>query len=214
MKIINYIALFILLIFTSCSKTPGNLTGNVFWKYNNFVGNRPDAGAKITLYALDEKQQQLKYDASADVAGNYKIGNVLPGEYLLVIESKNTTSSPKNHLDDLLIYSDEVKNIFGLDLKLYTEKIEEIKSIDSLYNYTIRDKYEKYGGIHNMILTYEKLEKDMEAKSSKLIQSIPDSIRLKINLFTGYDKSKFYKHIKIDEAKSINEVTDFGVTYM
>jgi hypothetical protein len=31
----------------------GTLTGNAYWKYNNYVGNKPDAGAEVTLYSLD-----------------------------------------------------------------------------------------------------------------------------------------------------------------
>lgn len=31
----------------------GIVTGNVYWKYNNFVGNRADAGSSLTLLGWD-----------------------------------------------------------------------------------------------------------------------------------------------------------------
>ena len=84
--------LLLLLPFCSCKKNPGTLSGNVFWKYNDYVGNKPDAGATIYLFSSDTSKDPLR--SEADVQGNYKIDPLLPGKYMMIVESKNATSSP------------------------------------------------------------------------------------------------------------------------
>lgn len=78
---------------TSCSKGEGEIKGNVYWKYNDFVGNKPDAGSKIELWGIDTvsiKITNFKLETTADMNGNYAFENVPVGSYMLLVKSKNT----------------------------------------------------------------------------------------------------------------------------
>lgn len=208
--------LFLIAITTlSCTKKPGNLTGNVYWKYNEYVGNKADSGSEIKLIAFDKKQKDTIFQTTADLNGNYAINDIPPGRYFLIIESKNTTDSPKNHLDNLQNYSEDLKTLFGLDLSNYSKEISEINGYYQKYVEILTDDDNtKYGGISNKIDQYEKFGKMSDDKSSDLIDKIPSNIRYKIGLLTAYSKSIEFKNIEIKEGKTENIITDFGVTYM
>jgi hypothetical protein len=51
MKIFTLIAL-LLVVYCGRSQT-GNISGNAFWKYNDYVGNKPDAASDVLLYRID-----------------------------------------------------------------------------------------------------------------------------------------------------------------
>lgn len=207
--------LFILVLFsilTSCTKKPGTLTGNIYWKYNDYVGNKPDASSTINLYSITDKNVTL--ETSTDVAGNYKIEEIPPGKYFLVIKSGNTTDSPKDHLDNLLIHSVQIKTVFGYDLKNLKKEIAEIDKLQQEYQNILIDENEsKYGGLYKQIDKYEKIKKEIKDKSFALISKLPSEFKTKIGLYTGYDKSIHFANIEIKEAKTTNENVDFGITY-
>jgi hypothetical protein len=95
------------------------LTGNAYWKYNNYVGNKADAGAGVILLSLDTIRENQKFDATADFQGNYKIERILPGRYFLIVRSKNATDCPERHLTNLALYSSQIKQLFGFDISNY-----------------------------------------------------------------------------------------------
>jgi hypothetical protein len=191
----------------------GTLTGNAYWKYNNYVGNKADAGAKIELYSLDTARGNLKYEASADVQGNYRIEKVLPGSYFLIVRSKNATDCPERHLDNIIFYSDYMKQLFGLDINKYKTQLDEIKTLDSTFSAILFDSDEKkYGGLSGRIDKYTAIEKEMRDKAEKLLEALPDDFKKKIYLFTGYGNAYDFTTIRIEEGKIENENTDFGIT--
>jgi hypothetical protein len=102
----------IFLTFISCNKPTSTLTGNIFWKYNNYVGNKPDAGAKINIYSLDENPKDSVYSTIADINGNFKIENINSGQYFLVVNSKNTKSLPETHLENIKRNSENLSKLF------------------------------------------------------------------------------------------------------
>lgn len=206
---------FIAMTILSCTKKPGNLSGNVYWKYNNYVGNKPDSGSEIKLIAFDKTQKDSIFKTTSDLNGNYTINDIPPGKYFLIIESKNTTDSPKNHLDNLQNYSEDLKTLFGLNLSKFSKEIFEINGYYQKYTEILTDSDDsKYGGISNKIDQYEKFEKMSEDKSSELIDKIPSNVKYKVGLLTAYSKSLEFKNIEIKEGKTENIITDFGVTYM
>lgn len=191
----------------------GTLTGNAYWKYNNYVGNKADAGAEIELYSLDTARGNLKYEASADVQGNYRIEKVLPGSYFLIVRSKNATDCPERHLDNIIFYSDYMKQLFGLDINKYKTQLDEIKTLDSTFSAILFDSDEKkYGGLSGKIDKYTAIEKEMRDKAEKLLEALPDDFKKKIHLFTGYSNAYDFTTIRIEEGKTENENTDFGIT--
>ena len=81
----------------------GKVTGTVTYKYNNYVGNKADTGAKVILVSksvtslpdslglgLTYSLPEGCYGVKVDGTGNYTFDNVPVGEYYLVIISQNT----------------------------------------------------------------------------------------------------------------------------
>lgn len=188
----------------------GELTGNVYWKYNNYVGNKPDAGSTVMIYSLDTLREGLKYDAICDVMGNFKISKILSGSYLLIVNSKNTTDSPDEHLDNLRIYSSYLKDLFNYDCySVNKAEIKEYQKLDSTfweYRLNNRDDSKYYE-------TVTKIEKQKMDLAEKIIDKFPSDFRSKINLYTGYSKKMDISFVTINENKTANKVIDFGITY-
>lgn len=192
----------------------GILTGSVYWKYNNFIGNRADAGSRVILYSLDSIRNKLKYETEVDVQGSYKIEKVLAGKYFLVVNSKNTTDCPEIHLAKLESYSSSIKQLFGFDTKKYKTQLNEIHKLDSLYFKTLSE-FPTTGTLSKMnenISKTETLQKEIRDKSEKLISIFPEKFRSEIELYTGYSKANDFSIITIEEKKSANQNTDFGIT--
>lgn len=189
------------------------LTGNVYWKYNNYVGNKPDAGANVMLYSLDTIRKNLMVEATADVQGNYKIDKILPGLYFLIIRSENTTDCPERHIQNLRYNDVEIKEIFNFDLNSYKKEINEIDSLDRLYTTILfDDNNSKYGGLSARINKYRSIENKMREKSENLIESFPIEFKRKLGLFSSYSNAFDFTVIQIEESKTESIITDFGTT--
>lgn len=84
----------------------GTLLGFVSWKYNNFVGNRGDTGAKVIAINLDihkpvdelinmnaEQGKNGIWISTVDGNGNYKIDKIPCGNYAIFIVSNNANGN-------------------------------------------------------------------------------------------------------------------------
>lgn len=210
-----YVLFLISFAILSCAKKPGGLTGNVYWKYNDYVGNKPDSGAKIKLIPFDKTQKDSIFETTADLNGNYTIKDIPIGKYFLIVESENTKDNPRDHLKNLQIYAKSLKELFGFDLQKYSKEIYDIDNDYMKYTDILTDSdNDKYGGISNKIEQYQKFEKMSLEKSAKLIDKIPSEIKFKIGLLTKYSSSLDFQNVEIKEGKTKNIVTDFGVTYI
>jgi len=192
----------------------GQLTGNVYWKYNNFVGNKPDAGSEAFLYSLDTLRKDVKYEATCDVMGNFKFDKVPPGYYFLIVRSRNTTNSPDEHLERLLLYSSYLSRLFGYDI--YQEnksQIKEYKVLDSLYNKALMADEKDYGSFSKKYDAYRKLEKQKMEFAETILDKLPKDFTSRIGLYTGYSKKIELSTVTIEEGKTTNEIIDFGITY-
>ena len=191
----------------------GTLTGNAYWKYNKYVGDRPDAGAKVTLYALDSIRGGLKFEATCDVQGNYRIEKILPGKYFAIVQSENATDCPDDHLQRFQIYSDRINQVFQFDISKYKPQIDEIEKLRSEYINTLMDNDDKkYGGLSGKILKYSAIQTSLRDKSNELLNSFPDDFKRKIRLYTGYSNAFDFETILIEEKKTSNINSDFGIT--
>jgi hypothetical protein len=192
----------------------GQLTGNVFWKYNNFIGNKPDAGSEATLYSLDTLRNDLKYQITSDVMGNFKFDKVLPGNYLLIVNSRNTTNSPDDQIDMLLIYNAYISRIFGYNI--YKENgtlISQYRTFDSLYYKALVSDDKESEGYNERYNSYKKIEKQKISIAESIIEKMPKSFTSRIGLYSAYSKKIKLSTVKIDEGKTSSEIIDFGITY-
>jgi hypothetical protein len=100
----------------------GRVKGEFTYKYNDFVGTRGDAGAKVVFIpkntALKEKDNHYammlmsgEYDSGiivkeCDGYGRFDTGEevITAGDYIVIVVSKNTTRNGKATVDELRSY--------------------------------------------------------------------------------------------------------------
>lgn len=192
----------------------GQLTGNVYWKYNDYVGNKPDAGSTIELYSFDSVRKERRWETNSDVAGNFRFERLLPGSYLLIVTSKNTTNSPEGHLEQLILNGYSLLEVFGYDLfKSNESELKEYNRVDSLFKQVLFAEDKEYGGFTKRYNTYRKFEEQKNQLAAKIINNLPNDFKTKLGLYTIYSNKQKIETIWIDEGKTANKIVDFGVTY-
>ncbi len=202
-KLLIISLILISLVLASClnSLFKGSLSGNVYYKYNNYIGDKPDAGAEISLYSLDDKN--VKFSAVADVRGDYNIDDIPVGNYFLIVRSETTTACPVNHLGLMKIYATDLKQVFNFDINKYDKSIYDIYVIDSLASISLDN---------NRLNDYYKNKEKANDKANELINTFPDDFIKSIKLYTGYSNAYDFEVIKIERNKNKNQITDFGIT--
>jgi hypothetical protein len=205
MKILS----FLLLINTVCYCQLSTISGNAFWKYNDYVGNKPDAGSYVYLYSSDSSTTSKS--TQCDVMGNFKFENIKPGRYLIAIFSQNTKTWGDENLDALKEVNTSNYlgfNVFDLDPVLY----------DSILFY--RDEYYKAmnqkmktSGIKKW--TDNVLNKGNIYKNSiyRLMNKAPISLKLNPFQITLPIQRRFIlKEIIIKDGENSTVIADFGLT--
>lgn len=184
----------------------GSLKGNVFWKYNNYVGNKPDAGTSIKLYSLLDTS--YLETATCDVQGNYSIDSVPTGYYLLIISSKATTESPSSALKNLYFQGAIMKSIVRDSLQGLKESWDSVNSLDNISEEFV-----------NIKSPYERLRKQQEIRDSMNHISdrwfnarSTDALGRIGKIISSSPKVK-YEMIRIKPKRVETVITDFGITY-
>ncbi len=209
----RFISILALTLFlSSCGKNYGSLTGNVFWKYNNFVGNKPDGGSTIYFYPYEMNSEPLK--VTADVQGNFRFDKVPSGDYLLIVVSENTTPSPNELYRELYFNSTYLKDVFNFDfLSIRPEKHKEYNLRDSLYRSSIA--HENMNVLTDRFLKQmrdrDKKEDTLRKVANEIIRDIPSNVSSKLGIFIHKVN---IKKVTIEKDKTDNEVIDFGITYL
>src|SRR6478735_6273126 len=86
----------------------GSINGKAFFIYNENVRNRADVGARVKLIAKND--QSFRKETTVDLQGNYSFDDLTPGEYMLVLTSKNTKEDPITSVESLMMYADFLNN--------------------------------------------------------------------------------------------------------
>lgn len=198
-------------LFASCEKPKGSLAGNVYWKYNDFIGNKPDAGSEVFLYSSDTTRPVIK--TKCDVQGNFSLKDIPEGDYLLVVQSGNTRSSAKEALMELA-YT-KTKPFLGFDIG----DIADTSEIRNVLRFELSDtssNNESYEALTARIKKREAAEKSKEDKAEEIIGKIPRNARLFKDVITiGRVSNKInLKTVKIAKDKEEKVVVDFGITYL
>lgn len=192
----------------------GVITGNAFWKYNNYVGNKADAGSIVTLYSLDSIRGKMKFQATTDLQGNYTIEKLFPGKYLLVVSSENATDCPEEHFASLVDYNEEFKTLFGFDIYQNKRKLDEIFLLDSLITNNL-DRFSSNMTLsrmrENVDLTSQLSEK-RNKKIEELIKDIPPELKAGIGIISIYSRAKDFRVVTLEENETKKIISDFGIT--
>lgn len=184
----------------------GSLKGNVYWKYNDYVGNKPDAGSTITLYSLFDTS--YSETVTCDVSGNYSIDSIPAGDYFLVVASKATNERPTDALEIVYMYSSLLKTIArdsfqGLkkawdSLNSLNKASEEVISNSSTYEKLLKQREIRDSMNHIANRWFEARSSEALSRIGKIISSTP-KVR--------------YEMIIIKPRRVETVVTDFGITY-
>lgn len=203
--------LFLLIGVNNLNAQTGIVSGNVYWKYNNYVGNRPDAGSEIVLIQLGNPSIQHK--AKCDVQGNYKIEGIVPGRYLLQIKSQHTKQDPILYTRLFKIYKEQLDSAFEIKVSNFRSDLQN--EIDELYKQQF-ELNKKMSQMKYAIYKKEndKIEKELHNKIKDWIESMPIGFKNKLGIYTSIHESLDYEILDIKENKTETKVTDFGTTYL
>ena len=95
----------------------GSIEGVVTWKYNDYIGNKPDTGADVILISTTVKNLPKEiglgmthtskdiegiYSVQVSGAGTYAIENIPVGEYYLIIISYNVMPPDFMYMTDIM----------------------------------------------------------------------------------------------------------------
>lgn len=217
------ICILILIPFIARSQN-GSVKGNVFWKYNDYVGNRPDAGCKILLQQIGSENY---YNTAADVSGNFQFDKLTPGKYLVITISKAVTKRPLDNLRMLLIYRATLESENILDFSRLTDTLIAFKRIDSISRIESDMIFKcKYNGdnslskkeLKKLQLSYTTHEKELEKSSIDIMtllltQSFSLLAKKNMHIITQYSGISL-EDVNIEEGKTESIVVDYGITYM
>jgi hypothetical protein len=209
MKINILMLICISAIAVSCSKGTGSITGNVYWKYNDYVGNKPDAGTEVRLFSTSDTSFHQKTEC--DIKGDFKFDNVPVGDYILVFDSENTNDRASSYITDLTLFRNQLEQI-NCGFK------------DTLAFKNVADSYLQASSLatnlhgKDFLDAYEKRDEDrmrLDSIASKLLDSYTKETMSRL----GYTNSvlpakRKFKSIKVEKDKTSTVVIDFGITYM
>lgn len=188
----------------------GTVSGNVYWKYNNYVGNKPDAGSEVTLMQITNPA--IRHKTKCDIQGNFKIEGVTPGRYFLQIKSQNTKQDPIFYTRLFRIYKENLDSVYEIKVSSFRNDLQN--EIDELYKQQVelnkrmtQMKYPIYKKEN------DKLEKELLLKIKEWIESMPIEFKNKLSIYTSVHESLDYSVLEIKENKNETVVTDFGITY-
>jgi hypothetical protein len=179
------------------------ITGTAFYKYNDFVGNRPDAGATVKVFSLNDPN--LEKSSTVDLQGNFSVSNLDTGAHLLIIVSKETNDDPYLGYSRTVIYGKLFNKYFGFNPQ----------TIDTALQNAIEAKHQEYMeyGVSKKF-SYKKVmntKKEVMEMVFKFFNELPieKMIRTGINLPTDkYD----IKELTLNEKPLDKLVIDFGIS--
>ena len=195
----------------ACKKDPGSISGNVSYKYNDYQGNKPDVGSIIRLYNVDKSENPAKYETTADLQGNYKIENVIPGDYLLITESKNTNTEFNDLLSQFTTKGKDVQAIFGTDTDKLAANSLALTNLEGKLN----EAYSKAMSIgeQKYFDEYSAINKKKIAAEKEVYDKLSADLKSFFPASVGYDQKLEVKKITIGEAQNSQNNTDFGITF-
>ncbi len=203
---------FLLISHLSCKsphQTPrsyGNLHGNVFWKYNDYVGNKPDGGSSVAVY--NTADTSYIGQATCDVRGDFAIDSIPEGYYFVIVNSKSTNESSTDAIKKIYVNKPFLKQITKDSLNGLLRAYNETERYEQLYNgaFTTNEKA--------LPLRQRLAYKDsMNKTSGRWIDSLPATVRYKIGKIFSVSQKVDYEFVSIKPRKTENIVVDFGITY-
>ena len=191
-----------------------SIKGNVFYKYNNFVGNRADAGCTVYLFYPHNSKHYKK--VITDLSGNFSFQDLDKGQYLIAAQSKEVRQNPLNHIR--ILQDVPIGLYFDVDLKstietgidsatIYQKEVDSLSIWRPTKKKLIAERDKKRDQATDRYVqisykTYQELEQktqDEDLKFAIFELSLPESVSFNnISLTT--------------ENPTANIIVDFGLT--
>ena len=192
----------------------GTIKGNVFFKYNDLIGNRADAGSQVILYSQADSTFAT---TTADLQGNFVYDNLQPGQYMVGVVSENTID---NGIESFGLASFAYTQPYlgfsfsKLSPDLYDSIHSGIQKCDSLL--IVMSSKTKYGGQWNKARkAREKIMKDCQTMIKRLMAQAPlNSKTLPYNFTRIHGKKYRFSNVTVEPGKTSTIVIDFGITYL
>lgn len=204
------IFLFSLLPANSFCQT-GTITGSAFWKYNDYVGNKADAGSDIYLYT---PTRSAPTTTQCDFQGNFKFDNLRPGEYLVVIKSKNATDDWEENFIHLRYCRSNPYLGFQLDSldKTLCDSVEVYRN----YYYETRAQKLNVWKANKQAKQLKAVKDAYTGCIQRLVGLVPKDIKpyFDLELYQTYPHKIFIKEVTVSPNQSTTVIADFGVTYL
>jgi hypothetical protein len=203
------------LIFGMCAiAQTGTVSGNVFWKYNDYVGNKADAGA--TVYLIPEEKTKGALKSNCDVSGNFRFEGVPYGNYLVIVISENTKTDGEYNVASLSDVS--VGKYFTSNLREQNKPLyDSVQNLQTKLKELLAKSYQ---------IKKRKEIKELEKENDALTkQYIPSLVRLAFSFdFAGRDVSSelhstlytskkiHVKETTVSQTATSPIVVNFGLT--
>lgn len=211
----KYLLPILVIILFSCNSKSGktihygSLEGNVYWKYNEFVGNRGDAGSGVDLYGHTDTS--LHYFTKADVGGDYRFDSIPEGYYLLIVRSRNTTNDPHGHLMSLQYYLKDLERICDT---VVTQNIDSALQRSNYYYKRYQDALLYIENPSKSLRESGKYKDSMNSVAKRFLEDLPFDIQIASGIYHSLANKVELKRVSVVRNKTERVITDFGITYL
>lgn len=202
---------------TSCSKGSGNIKGNVYWKCNDLIGNKPDAGSEIIIWRLDNYSQHIsdyKLETTTDMSGNYVFENVPVGSYILLVKSNNTNMSNPDTYKQIVIFKNHLEMYFNLDISSLKDDLKKLSELDEKYLDAVLETpdFSNKNGEDYFIKT-KSIQKELETLAENIFDKSPEGLIDLLGLQPYYTNKFEFDILEVEKDKTVQKNTYFGITF-
>lgn len=135
----------------------------------------------------------------------------MPGEYLLITKSKNTTAEITGIFEQFLSNSKDVNTIFGVDTDKFRSDITELSALSLAKSQGLAEA--GGDGFDAGMAKYKKASADQSKKTEELVKKIPAEFAKTFTIYGAFGPKIEIKKIVVEENKDVQNNIDFGVTY-
>lgn len=211
--------IFALTLLPLCSSAQtATISGNAFYHYNEYVGDRADAGDDVYLIREHDTASRPA-STQTDVAGNFKFEKLEPGRYILVVVSKNTFDNGNFNFIGFNGLKGVLTDFIGVDIDCNEASYDSVKLMIDRYSQVTSKKMSTWHAgrdLKNMEAARDAAAAQERRTLSIMAAKIPVFI---MRPFVGLTSGGLTYKIDIeaidlsaDQNKTV--ITNFGVSYL
>lgn len=181
----------------------GAIKGNVYLKYNDYVGDRADAGTTVVLISKDDTT--FRQETTADLHGDYSFSGLGTGKYLVILSSKNTVQGR-------IWTFDRLNNYPNLDLSAWSGGFKQMLS-GPLYDSIVNEskEYFKYRfGKKSNARKLGQIDKELSPMINRFYYQMPKSVAERLAIVSPVFNMRYEEVTVKNNTEKV--VTDFGTS--